>query len=60
ATMLTEAVSTFKLSHSFVATSGRQQPQSSEASALPVAKAAKQDNPQPATASASSEDWTSF
>ncbi|MFP1929084.1 methyl-accepting chemotaxis protein [Lonsdalea quercina] len=60
ATMLTDAVSTFKLSHSFVATSGRQQPQSSEASALPVAKAVKQEKPQPATASASSEDWTSF
>lgn len=60
ATMLTDAVSTFKLSHSFVATSGRQQPQASAASALPVAKAVKQEKASPATASASSEDWTSF
>ncbi|AXW85910.1 chemotaxis protein [Lonsdalea britannica] len=60
ATMLTDAVSTFKLSHSFVATSGRQQPQASAASALPVAKAVKQEKTLPATAAASSEDWTSF
>ncbi|RAT13055.1 methyl-accepting chemotaxis protein [Lonsdalea quercina] len=60
ATMLTDAVSTFKLSHRFTTTSGRQQPQASAASALSVAKAVKQETSLPATASASSEDWTSF